>query len=175
MKIRVKLLVSHMAIAAAATLLVCIPVVAIQVSQLKQSIAENAGTMLNAGKDSIQNFLETPATIVKAMEPYANSESFNQHDAEKDFESVIKDYPSLSCLYWTDSLAASRGGHFYSSDGFIPDDDYDKTSQEWFQRAMRSQAPITTAPYVDEDTGKLVCTVAGAVHSGFFNDRCHRH
>ena len=167
MKIRTKLLVSHMVIAAVATLFVSVPVVTFQISQLEKSVEENASSMLNAGGDSIQNFFETPATLVKAMQPYVNSQSLNQHDAEKDFAAVIKDYPYLSCLYWTDSLATNRGGNFYSSDGFVPDADYDKNAQDWFSRAMKATGVITTEPYVDEDTGKLVCTIACSIHSGF--------
>ena len=167
MKIRTKLLVSHMAIAAAAILFVSIPVVTMQIFQLQIDVELNAETMLNSGRDSIKNFFGTPTTIVKSMIPYVNSESLNQQSAEKDFAQVIRDYPSLSCLYWTDSLATNRGGSFYSSDGFVPDIDYDKSAQDWFSRAMKAQGVITTEPYVDEDTGKLVCTIASSIHNGF--------
>ncbi len=130
MKIKTKLLLSYAAIAFAATLLVSVPVVRTQIAQLEKDIEINAGTMLDAGKKSIQTFFATPATIVKAMGPYTLSPAFNQEDAQRDFEIVVKDYPSLSCLYWTDSVAISDGGKFYSSDGWIPDPDYNKFGQE---------------------------------------------
>lgn len=163
MKIKTKLLLSYAAIAFAATLLVSVPVVRTQITQLEKDIEINAGAMLDAGKKSIQTFFATPATIVKAMGPYTLSPSFNQEDAQRDFEIVVKDYPSLSCLYWTDSVAISDGGKFYSSDGWIPEPDYNKFGQEWYATAAKSYGSITTEPYVDEDTGKLVSTVACAV------------
>ncbi len=163
MKIKTKLLLSHAAIAFAATVLVSVPVVKTQIAQLEKDIEASAGAMLDSGKKSVQSFFATPATLVKAMAPYVCSPSFNQEDAQRDFEAVVKDYPSLSCLYWTDAVAINQGGKFYSSDGWVPDPDYDKFAQEWYASAVKSSDAITTEPYVDEDTKKLVSTVACAV------------
>lgn len=160
MKIKTKLLLSHAAIAFAATLLVSIPVVQTQIAQLEKDIEVNAGAMLDSGKKSVQSFFDTPSALVKSMIPYVCSSSLNIEDAQKDFDAVVKDYPSLSCLYWTDSVATNQGGRFYSSDGWIPEPDYDKFSKEWYATAAKSSDSVVTKPYVDEDTGKLVSTVA---------------
>ncbi len=50
------------------------------------------------------------------------------------------------------------------SDGWIPDADYIVTERDWYKTAAASSEPIITDPYVDVTTGKMVITVAKAVH-----------
>ncbi|WP_312415294.1 methyl-accepting chemotaxis protein [Pseudescherichia sp.] len=53
---------------------------------------------------------------------------------------------------------ASKTAKFSDSNG-IPAD-YDPTIRPWYQQAVKADAPIVTAPYVDAASGKLVVTFA---------------
>ncbi|MBQ3921781.1 MAG: HAMP domain-containing protein, partial [Spirochaetales bacterium] len=84
---------------------------------------------------------------------------------QKDFESLIKDDPSILCLYYADPVPMSQGGMFYSSDYWIPSNDYDKEQRDWYAAAKKSDKAIVTEPYIDETTGSLVTTIAFSVHN----------
>ena len=53
---------------------------------------------------------------------------------------------------------ASKTAKFSNPDG-VPAD-YDPTIRPWYQQALKADAPIVTAPYVDAGSGKLVVTFA---------------
>jgi len=53
---------------------------------------------------------------------------------------------------------ASKTAKFSDANG-IPAD-YDPTIRPWYQQAVKADAPIVTAPYVDAASGKLVVTFA---------------
>lgn len=47
----------------------------------------------------------------------------------------------------------------FSDPGGVPAD-YDPTIRPWYQQAVKADAPVVTAPYVDASTGQLVVTFA---------------
>ncbi|MDI7658588.1 methyl-accepting chemotaxis protein [Cronobacter universalis] len=53
---------------------------------------------------------------------------------------------------------ATRTAKFSNPEG-VPAD-YDPTIRPWYQQAVKADAPVVTAPYVDAGTGKLVVTFA---------------
>jgi len=53
---------------------------------------------------------------------------------------------------------ASKTAKFSNPDG-VPAD-YDPTIRPWYQQAVKADAPVVTAPYVDAGSGKLVVTFA---------------
>ncbi len=164
MKIKNKLILSYAAMVFFSILLVALPIMSTQVSELKRQIEENSESKLTMAKDSINTFLDKPSALVKSVEPYINSEGFNMEDAMNDFQALIDDNSSLSCLYFTDSVPTNEGGIFYSSDGWIPDESYDKDEQDWYTAAKKSSDVVITEPYVDEDTKDLVTTVCYGIH-----------
>ncbi|MCR4939168.1 MAG: HAMP domain-containing protein [Treponemataceae bacterium] len=171
MKIKKKLIFSYTAIVFFSILLVSIPVIQIQNQTLRNTIRENSLTQLHSTRESIESFFDKPSMIVKMTEPYINSDGFNLEDAQKDFYDMIKDNSSLACLYYVDPIPMKDGGMAYSSDGWIPGDDYDKESRDWYIAAKNSSEVIITEPYVDEDTKDLVTSICYGVHdkSGAFN------
>ncbi len=164
MKIKRKLIISYAAIVFFSILLVALPMMSTQVTELKKQIAANSEDKLTMAKDSINSFLDKPSAIVKEVEPYINAEGFNMYDAMRDFQSLIDDNPALACLYFTDPVPMKNGGIFYSSDGWIPENDYDKDSRDWYAAAKMSSDVIITEPYVDEDTKELVTSVCYGIH-----------
>ncbi|ELQ6261629.1 methyl-accepting chemotaxis protein [Cronobacter malonaticus] len=53
---------------------------------------------------------------------------------------------------------ATKNAKFSNPEG-VPAD-YDPTIRPWYQQAVKADAPVVTAPYVDAGTGKLVVTFA---------------
>ncbi|WP_447530265.1 methyl-accepting chemotaxis protein [Vreelandella sp. TE19] len=54
-------------------------------------------------------------------------------------------------------------GSHLSSDGWIPGDDYDPRQRGWYQAAVNQDSTIVTLPYLDDNSGQLVVTLASPV------------
>ncbi|WP_447956650.1 methyl-accepting chemotaxis protein [Vreelandella sp. EE7] len=54
-------------------------------------------------------------------------------------------------------------GSHLSSDGWIPGDDYDPRQRGWYQTAVAQDSTIVTLPYLDDNSGQLVVTLASPV------------
>jgi len=165
MKIKAKLITSYLSIVIFSITLVSLPIFISQLKQIKNYIVKNSEAQLNLAKNSIQLFFSNPSDIVSGVEPYINSESFNLDDAQKDFQKLIDNNSSLACLYYIDEVLIKDGGKAYSSDGWIPEAEYNQFERDWYKRAMNSNIVIITDPYVDEDTKDLVCSISKKIQS----------
>ena len=165
MKIKSKLLLSYLALVLFSITLVSLPVFISQLKQIQNYIKKNTEAQLNIAKDSIDIFFNQPSFAVSSVEPYINQKGFNLEDAQRDFQTLIDENESLACLYYIDDIVIADGGKAYSSDGWIPDDDYNQYKQEWYVDAMNAKSVIITEPYIDEDTKDLVSTVAKRINS----------
>ena len=161
--IKTKLIVSSSLMILAAILIVAIPTLRNQYSVLNENITENASLQISAAADSIDAFFNTPKTIVKDVSYYVQRSDLDLETTEKDFENMIKGMPALYCLYYADEKPMNAGGNFYSSDGWIPEDDYNKETRDWYAGPKKNNGVLITEPYVDEDTGYLVSTIATSV------------
>ncbi|MCR4631935.1 MAG: methyl-accepting chemotaxis protein, partial [Treponema sp.] len=161
--IKTKLIISSSLMILAAILIVAIPTLRNQYSVLNENITENASLQILEAADSIDAFFNTPKTIVKDTSYYVLRSDLDIEKTQKDFENIIKGIPALFCLYYADEKPMTAGGIFYSSDGWIPKDDYDKDAHDWYADAKKVNKTIITEPYVDESTGHLVSTIATSV------------
>lgn len=82
---------------------------------------------------------------------------------------VIDNEPLVPLLQLAESggfIAAffgqSNGSHL-SSDGWLPDDDYDPRKRDWYQAATAQDRTIVSLPYVDANSNQLVVTFATPV------------
>ena len=165
MKIRHKLIISYIAIVLFSIILVATPIFLNQIKQLKLDLQSNSKAQLQEAELSINAFFTPPSKIVRDVEPYINTEGFNEKDAIRDFQSLIDDNPALACLYYMDEVQVWDGGIVYSSDEWVPDDDYDKYERDWYIAARDTDKVVITDPYVDEDTKDLVSSVCYAIHN----------
>ena len=167
-KIRAKLLLGYMFVVIFSILLISVPILVTQVSEIKGNLNAIAKSQMQAATLSINSFLSKPADIVKAAAKYVERAPLEQKQTEKDFFDMIKGDPSLYCLYYADSVPMNRGGRFISSDNWVPDEDYNKEGREWYDDAIKSGDVIYTEPYVDKTTSSLVASVAFASRTGGF-------
>ena len=162
-KYKLIILISLMILAAIS--IVTFPILNTQTNEIKSNVANNAALQITSAVNSINDFFDEPKRLVKDLAFYVTRSKLELEQAQKDFENLIKDNSSILCLYYTDPVPTSKGGMFYSSDYWIPDNDYDKDSRDWYAAAKNSEKPIITEPYIDETTGELVTSVAFGVRS----------
>ena len=165
MKTKSKLIISYISIVLFSIIVIAVPVFISQMRQIQNYIVKNSEAQLDIAKDSIDLFFGEPSDIVRSVEPYINSTDFNRENVESDFQKLIDNNHTLACLYFMDPLPAPKGGTAYSSDGWIPDDDYDKETRDWFIAGKNSKDTAITEPYIDEDTGDIVSSVVYGIHS----------
>lgn len=165
MKIKKKLILSYAAIALFSVLLVSIPVFTSLLSKMEKDIKRNSETQIHVAKLSIEKFFAEPQVIVKSVEPYIHSHTLDLEKTQQDFQSLIDDNPNLFCLYYADEVPMWKGGKVFSSDGWIPNNSYNKDERDWYSLAHASPNVIITEPYVDDDTHELVTTISYATYN----------
>ncbi len=165
-KIQHKLVLSFSFIALLSIALIAIPTLLSEVSELKKNVSQIAKGHLSEAVISINKFIDVPARIAQDVGIYARRSEVSMETRQNDLLSLIKDNPAYYCVYYTGSVPVKDGGYFISSDGWIPESDYDQTKKEWYFNAISSYKANISDPYVDEDTGKLVTTVSYCIRSG---------
>ena len=155
-----KLMLTYAAIVLFSILLISVPTLQNQFKVLNKSVIKDSVTQIQMASDSINFFLDSPVTMLKTANAYVKRADFTLKQAQDDFAEIIKDNPEILCLYYTDPLPMTAGGMFYSSDQWIPEDDYDKETRDWYYMAKASEKAVITEPYVDATTGSLVTSIA---------------
>ena len=167
-KIRAKLLLSNTFVVLLSILLISVPILISQVKEIKENIETVANAQMQQAANAIDSFLDKPGILAKDASRYALRSNLDQKQGEKDFEFMLGGDPSLFCLYFADTVPMNKGGRFVSSDGWIPDNDYNKETRDWYAAAVKASDLVLTDPYVDETTGDLCATVAYGVREGGF-------
>ncbi|MCR5405801.1 MAG: HD-GYP domain protein, partial [Lachnospiraceae bacterium] len=58
-------------------------------------------------------------------------------------------------------------GEYLDGSGWVPDEDYEPTERPWYLDAVESRGEVTyVAPYVDEETGDTIMTIAKCLSDG---------
>ena len=164
MQIKKKLLLGYISIAFFSILIVLIPVMKTQIKELEQQIYSNSVKQLDMAKKSIDSFLEIPSIIIKDVALYMeNATDLPLEKTQHDFLHLVEDKPYILCLYYADPLPMTEGGGFWSSDEWLPDDDYDKQTRDWWLAAEKSKTTAFCEPYTDATTHSLCTTVSYAI------------
>lgn len=164
LKIRAKLIITYICVVLLAVLCVSIPSIKTQYEHIKESIQLTADANMSNAVSYIQSFLGEPLQITKDTVPYALHGNLNYEQTPKDLNSLIADNSALFSMYYADEIPMSQGGNFYSSDGWIPETDYDKESRIWFKVPKENRIPVVIDPYRDESSNAMVTTVASPVY-----------
>ena len=164
LKIRAKLIITYICVVLLAVLCVSIPSIKTQYEHIKESIQLTADANMSNAVSYIQSFMERPLQITKDTVPYALHGNLNYEQTPKDLNSLIADNAALFSMYYADEIPMSQGGNFYSSDGWIPETDYDKESRIWFKVPKENRIPVVIDPYRDESSNAMVTTVASPVY-----------
>ena len=164
LKIRSKLIITYICVVLLAVLFVTIPTINTQIKNIKESIQITADANMSNAVSYIQSFMERPLQITKDTVPYALHGNLNYEDTPAELNSLIADNSALFSMYYADELPMSQGGAFYSSDGWVPDVNYDKESRLWFTVPKENFKPVIIDPYVDESTNAMVTSVATPVY-----------
>lgn len=161
--IKRKIIFSNLGVVIAASVLIAIPVIKMQISSIEESVNSNANAQGARAMEKITSFLIKPMTIVNDMAVFVASHEIEKEEAQNAFDDAIRGDVALYSLYFSDTVPMKDGGIMYSNDKWEPDSDYDKSSREWYQKGIKSFSPIVTEPYIDADSKQPVTTIARAV------------
>lgn len=163
-KIGTKLILAFSAIVLFSVFMVSVPILTRQIADVKEDTRVAATNQMESARLAVETFLAKPYCFVKDTSLYVKRAKLQQEQIQKDFETIIEGDPSVICLYYTDEVPMNKGGQFYTSNGWVPDSDYDKYSRDWFKDSMNKKGLLLTEPYVDKITNELVTTVSTAVY-----------
>ncbi len=98
--IRLKLIIIIAVMILAAISIVTFPILKTQIREIKSNISNNAAMQINSAVDCINTFFDEPKRLVKDMALHVTRTTLELERIQKDFESLIKDDPSILCLYY---------------------------------------------------------------------------
>lgn len=87
-----------------------------------------------------------------------SSKDYDKNKLQTLFDSKIKNNPYLPSIYF-----GMENKDFISDSKTRISSGYDPTSREWYKRAVKEGNLIFTSPYLDDETKKIVITVAKVV------------
>lgn len=163
MTIRKKLVFTNIALVLFSALLIVIPTLVKEVNLLGSSIMSLSKEKMNSAAESVSAFFYKAELILKGITPYALNADLSYESTPAVLNNYIKKEPSMYCMYYVDTLEMKDGGFFYSSDEWVPEDSYLKSSRPWYTRALARYDTVIIPPYVDKTTGKLVASVTYSV------------
>lgn len=95
--------------------------------------------------------------IIQYYNSFADTMSVSSYGSDeaiiKALEPGMKQYPTEVI----DLYMAMEDGAFYDGGGWVPGDDYDPTTREWFINGKTASSLFLGAPSVDMTTGEMVC------------------
>ena len=161
--IKFKLIVNFFIVSVVTICLVTIPIFISEKRELTKNINDLAKEKLALVREGFQSYINPSIQMVQDMEIYIKRPGLSMKRTQDDFLYAVRNHPEILCLYYADMTPMSKGGIFYGSDYWIPEDDYDKMTRDWFYEALDSKNPIITEPYTDATTNSLVTSIAYAV------------
>ncbi len=166
--LRREMVLTYVLVVLLCVLLISIPVTNLEINSLKHNIRENAETKLDHIHTDINANINRSKTIVSTASTYIKTQEIKQEETEHFFEDMLMGEDCFPALYYCDLVPYPLGGRFYSSDHWIPDDDYDQTSRDWFKGAMvlpEGELAIED-PYIDVTYGIYVTTISTQAAGG---------
>lgn len=101
-KIQNKLILNYSVIVLFSILLLSVPMLKTQISEIKTNINQTAALQMSASANSVNAFIKDAVRVVKDVSLYPKRTKITLETAQKDFDALIKDDPSLFCLYFAD-------------------------------------------------------------------------
>lgn len=157
-------------------ILITIPLVALGAFSYMKSIAileDNLKTsslqLVRQTKDSINNFMKGYEESAKQMSYDLNVKQIlnNPESIERmmqSFKSYIEGHEEVKNIY-----IGTKNKDMYIYPETNISDDFDPTKRPWYIEAINKNDVIWTEPYIDDDTKKLVVSVAMPVYDNFDN------
>lgn len=103
-KLGQKLILTYTAIVIFSIMLISLPILQNQYKVIKKSIIHNSVEQIELASESINFFLNNPDRILKDATAYIKRVKLSLKQAQDDFADIVKDEPSILCLYYPGSL-----------------------------------------------------------------------
>ena len=119
--------------------------------------------LINNIRTDIYNWLLYFDSKIEIIRSY-NTSHISKEDMLNAFGEILKDKGMVD-LYFANDIPYKDGGSFINLlESSLPPD-YDQTTREWYQGALKTTNFYICAPYIAATTGKVVVTFAKAVYT----------
>ena len=159
-----KLFVGSVIPPAIVALFACAAFSLVNTSIVKKNVTAATNASMYKLKSEIQGVLQPN------MDKMSNWQAIVQEiHEEKALSRVMKgisnDLASDTMFYYATRISRLQaGGFFINNVGWVPDDNWEPSSRDWFKLAVENSGLFTfTEPYIDERTGKTCTTFSQAV------------
>ena len=157
-------------------ILITVPLVALgafsyikSVAILEDNLKTSSLQLVKQTKDAINNFMKGYEESAKQMSYDPNVQQIlnNPESIEwmmQSFKSYIEGHEEVKNIY-----IGTKNKDMYIYPETNISDDFDPTKRPWYIKAINKNDVIWTEPYIDDDTKKLVISVAMPVYDSFDN------
>lgn len=161
MKIKRKLTLCFSILAVLCVLLVAIPVTLFQIRTTNKNVSNTANLQVDNVYKDIEFFLQKPFDMVETVENYLiNEEGDSKAHIEDFFIKTKTDDPMYTMLYFINNIPMPEGGTIYADNHWLPPEGWDQYTRSWFTVCTDNTDLHITEPYIDNNTGDLVITIA---------------
>lgn len=161
MKIKRKLTLCFSILAVLCVLLVAIPVTLFQIKTTNNNVSNTANLQVDNVYKDIEFFLQKPFDMIETIENYLiNEEGDSKAHIEDFFIKTKTDDPMYTMLYFINNIPMPEGGTIYADNHWLPPEGWDQYTRSWFTVCTDNADLHITEPYIDNNTGDLVITVA---------------
>ncbi len=167
MKIKSKLTICFSVLAVFCVLLVTIPVTMFQLKSTNKNVVNAANLQVDNVYKDIEFFLQKPFDMLETIENYLiNEEGDSKEHIEDFFIKTKTDDPMYTMLYFINNIPMPQGGTIYADNHWLPPEGWDQYTRSWFTVCTDNAERHITEPYIDNNTGDLVITVAKGMFVG---------
>lgn len=116
---------------------------------------EYFGSVIDSWLEDATNTVTSADTVINAMAAEESSDSF-----ETNLTRVLAKLNDAHEMSY-DVYVQFEDGRLLSGSGWVPDEDYDGRTRDWYTAAAKNKGGfVFSDPYVDADTGELVVTIS---------------
>lgn len=161
MRIKAKLTLCFLFIAVFSVILIIIPITVSQSRSVNRSITKTATLQIDNVYKEVENFLQKPFDIIDSVDNFISTEKDETKETIEDFFIKAKtEDPMYSMLYFMNEIPIPEGGTVYADNHWMPPEGWNQFTRSWFTVCMDNEGYNITEPYIDDNTGDLVVTIA---------------
>ncbi len=165
MKIREKLISSHITLTLASVLILAIPTTISSVTSMGKNVKTIATLHVGEVESKIESYLNQPVDSISAAMSFLSVLDYDSEEKiEGYFRGVSKENSNYSMVYYSGVTPWKDGGFLYSDAHWVPPAGWDQTGRPWFIASKNSMDAVFSDAYTDDMTGDLIVTISKALH-----------
>ncbi len=146
----------------AALFIICIAIYFLYFPQYKTRFLNSNKYNVSNISSEIENNISSLYGRINIFYSYVEKERDREKLLEV-FKNILKNESDLINIFYADTIPYKDGGTVLNTVGQLPSD-YDQTSREWYQNAIKSKDIVISGPYIDAVKKSVIVTFSKTIY-----------